>query len=166
MIANRMYRLSVLLFAVFFVPAVCHAHKVYVFAYVENGTVFTESGFSGNKPVTDGKLIVKDQKGNTILTGRPDEEGMFSFAVPNDLETGLEIILEAGTGHKGTWTVKQEEIQGGKKSKSSKESAVDRKNEEMKNPGILNIAAGIVLIFASFFALSYIRKKRNKGNKQ
>ena len=159
------YQFLAVLFAVFFIPAVCHAHKVYVFAYVENGTVHTESGFSGNKPVSDGKLIVKDQKGNTLLTGRPDEKGKFSFAVPEGLETGLLITLEAGTGHKASWTVKPEEIQGAENGKSSKNKAVERKKEKIRDPGIFNIAAGIVLIFASFFALSYIRKKRGRGTK-
>lgn len=163
MMGKRMYRLSALLFLMFFVPAVGHAHKVNVFAYVENGTVYTESRFSGNKPVTHGTLIVKDQKGNTLLTDRPDEEGMFSFAVPENLETGLVITIEAGTGHKGTWTVKPAEIEEGGRGKSSKGKAFERKKEEIKNPGILNITAGIVLIFASFFALSYLRRKKGKG---
>jgi nickel transport protein len=86
------------------------AHKVNVFAWVEEDTVHTQSKFSGGKKVKGGKIIVYDAKGNRLLEGKTNDRGEFSFKAPK--MTAMKIVLEAGMGHKGEWMIPEEEIRG------------------------------------------------------
>lgn len=85
------------------------AHRVNVFAWVEDDTVFVESKFAGGRKVTGGKIIVTDSKGTELLTGKTDDQGEFSFTIPQ--KTELKIILEAGMGHRAEWTIPASEIE-------------------------------------------------------
>jgi len=85
------------------------AHGVNVFAWVEGDTVHVESKFSGGRKVKDGKVVVRDLHGNDLLTGTTDAEGKFDFTVPR--LTDLKIVLIAGMGHRGEWTVPAAEIE-------------------------------------------------------
>jgi len=85
------------------------AHRVIVFAWVEGDTVFVESKFAGGRKVTGGKVIVTDSNGAELLTGKTDDQGEFSFKIPQ--KTELKIILEAGMGHRGEWTIPESEIE-------------------------------------------------------
>lgn len=85
------------------------AHRVTVFAWVEGDVVHTESKFSGGKPVKGGNVLVYDaQSGDKLLEGATDDKGEFSFKAPR--MTSLRIELIAGMGHKGEWTVSEEEF--------------------------------------------------------
>ena len=95
----------------FFWPGVSFAHKVSIFAWAEDGVVHTQSKFSGGKKVVNGKVEVFDQEGKRLLEGTTNTDGEFSFNAPAD--TDLEIVLTAGMGHKGSWTLAAEEIGGG-----------------------------------------------------
>lgn len=98
------------LFALLCVLAPCpaQAHRVTVFAWVEGGTVYTESKFSGGRRVSGGDMLVYDLEGNQLLSGKTDEHGEFSFAMPG--KTGMRIVLQAGSGHRGEWTIPAGEI--------------------------------------------------------
>jgi len=85
------------------------AHKVNVFAWVEGDTVYVESKFSGGKRVKGGMITVSDLQGNQFLDGKTNEKGEFSFKVPK--KTTLKIVLVAGMGHRGEWTIPVEEIE-------------------------------------------------------
>jgi nickel transport protein len=80
---------------------VAEAHKVSIFAWVEGGTVYTESKFSGGKKVNGGKVEVFDKAGTLLLEGQTDPQGQFSFPVPKVGD--LNIVLTAGMGHKNSW---------------------------------------------------------------
>lgn len=82
------------------------AHKLNVFAWVKGDIVYVESKLSGGKKIKQGKFIIYDPQGNSILEGITDDEGEFSFKVP--WKTTLKIVVIAGTGHKGEWTVPAE----------------------------------------------------------
>ncbi len=84
------------------------AHRVNVFAWVEGDTVYTESKFSGGKRVKGGEVLVYDAKGNLLLSGKTDTEGGFSFNIPQ--KTAMRIVLKAGTGHRGEWTIPRSEV--------------------------------------------------------
>lgn len=86
------------------------AHRVTIFAWVESDTVYTESKFSGGKRVNKGKIIVYNLHGKQLLEGETNEQGEFSFKLPE--KTALRIVLHAGTGHRAEWTVPLEEIEG------------------------------------------------------
>lgn len=85
-----------------------HAHKVSVFAWVEGNTVHTESKFSGGRHVNHGRIEVYDPQGTLLLEGRTDDQGRFSFPVPQ--KTDLRVELIAGTGHGNHWTIRAEEL--------------------------------------------------------
>ncbi len=86
------------------------SHKVYIYAWVEDNTVFTENYMSGKKPVKSGQITAYDLDGNILVEGKTDEKGKFSFKVLK--KSGMKIVLEAGTGHRAQWIVPIEEING------------------------------------------------------
>ena len=112
MVANRRWTQTILIFLVFFFLGVSpvRAHKVMIFAWVEGDTIFTESKFSGGKRVRKGDVTVYGLKGNRLLKGKTDEQGRFSFKIPE--KTALKIVLLAGMGHRAEWTVPLHEIKG------------------------------------------------------
>ncbi len=84
------------------------AHKVMIFAWVNGNTVHTESKFSGGRKVKSGKIEVFDPQGKLLLSGKTNEQGEFSFPVPQP--TALKIVLNAAMGHRGEWTISKDEI--------------------------------------------------------
>jgi len=90
-------------------PLPALAHKVIIFAWVEGDTVFTESKFSGGKRAINAQVQIFDREGKQLLEGKTDNKGEFSFKIPK--LTDLRIVLTAGTGHKGEWTIPESEIQ-------------------------------------------------------
>lgn len=85
------------------------AHKVSIFAWAEEGTVHTQSKFSGGKKVKNGKVEVFDTKGNLLLEGFTNGKGEFSFNAPAITE--MNIVLTAGMGHKNKWTLTADELE-------------------------------------------------------
>jgi nickel transport protein len=86
------------------------AHRVNVFAWVDGETIHVESKFFGGKKVKAGKVVVMDPRGVEMLSGLTNDQGQFSFRVPG--QSDLRIIITAGQGHQGEWTVRQTELQG------------------------------------------------------
>jgi nickel transport protein len=86
------------------------AHKVTIFAWVEGDMVYTESKFSGGRKAKNAPIEVFDGQGNKLLDGKTDENGEFSFRAPQ--KTEMKIVLVAGMGHKGEWTIPVEEFEG------------------------------------------------------
>ena len=80
------------------------AHKVSVFAWVEGKTVKGESKFSGGVRPMNAAIEVFNKKGELIYEGKTDEKGAFSFVPENPEE--MKIVLKAGTGHQGEWTLR------------------------------------------------------------
>jgi nickel transport protein len=86
------------------------AHKVSIFAWVDGDTVHTQSKFSGGKRPKDCTVVVYGMDGKQLLEGKTDENGEFSFKVPQ--KTGLKVVLKASMGHLAEWTIPAEEITG------------------------------------------------------
>ena len=84
------------------------AHKVNIFAYVDNGVVYTESYFPDGRPVENGAVEVYDSQGHKLLEGVSDKEGLFSFNIPK--KDDLTIVINASMGHKNNYFLKKEEI--------------------------------------------------------
>ncbi len=84
------------------------AHKVNIFAYVENDTVYTESYFPDGRKVEGGVIEVYDSQGNKLLEGTTDKNGMFNFKLPK--RDDLKIILNASMGHKNSYTLLADEL--------------------------------------------------------
>ncbi|HBR07188.1 MAG TPA: cobalamin biosynthesis protein CbiL [Desulfovibrio sp.] len=85
------------------------AHKVNIFAFAEAGVIHTESSFGGKRPVTRGTVEVHDAGSNELLlSGTTDDEGKWSFPIPEGFRTkkpDLLLIIKAGEGHQGQWQV-------------------------------------------------------------
>ncbi len=97
------------------------AHRVNVFAWVEGDTIYVESKFAGGKKVTSGKIVVTDPRGNPLLSGLTNDQGEFSFKVPQ--RTDLKIVLIAGQGHQAEWTLGAAEMEDLPSKTASDESA-------------------------------------------
>ena len=85
------------------------AHNVYIFAWIEGDTIFTESKFKGGKRVKNGKIGVFDAQGKLLLNGQTNDQGEFAFKIP--AKTEMKIVLQAGMGHRGEWTIAAEEFE-------------------------------------------------------
>ncbi len=86
------------------------AHNVTVFAWVDGETVHVESKFSGGRKPVAAPVEVYDTQGNLLLKGVTDDNGEFSFKVPEITE--MKIVLQAGMGHKGEWTILLSDLEG------------------------------------------------------
>ena len=92
----------------------CMAHRVNVFAFVDNDAVQVEASFSKSQKVKNGTLIVSDSAtGERLLEAVTDEQGLYRFRPSDDfLQTGhgLTILLLAGAGHQDSWQVEAEDL--------------------------------------------------------
>lgn len=95
--------LLLILLGSFLVAGIAQAHRVNVFAWAEGDMVYVESRFSGGKRISAGKIIVTDSRGVELLAGQTNSQGEFSFKRPQPTE--LNIILDAGMGHRAQWTL-------------------------------------------------------------
>jgi len=109
---SRGARISLLLLVLILATAASvQAHRVIIFAWVEDGTVYTESQFPGGAPVQGGEIEVRESSGETVLTGITDEEGIFSFDLDTLEEpTALKMVLKAGMGHQAQWELPLAEV--------------------------------------------------------
>ena len=89
-------------------PGMAMAHRVTIFAWVEGDTVYTESKFSGGKLVNGGEVLVYDLKGKELLSGKTNTQGEFSFKIPQ--KTAMKVVIQAGMGHRGEWTIPLSDI--------------------------------------------------------
>ena len=86
------------------------AHKVNIFAWVDGDTIHTRSKFSGGKRVKNSLVVIFDSEGNSLLEGKTNENGMFSFKILQ--KTELKVVLKASMGHMAEWKIPVEEIAG------------------------------------------------------
>ncbi|MGN1149593.1 MAG: hypothetical protein ACI4SY_02675 [Sutterella sp.] len=95
------------------------AHRVNVFAWTEGSRIETESKFAGGARVKNGRIRVEDAStGETLLTGRTAADGTFGFeptAAMTSAGHALRIVIEAGEGHRGEWTLESGELAGAAK---------------------------------------------------
>ena len=106
---NRRILIILAAFSVLFLSSQAMAHKVNVFAYVENGIVYVEGYFPDGRPVINGDIEVLDSKGQKLLKGTTDKEGKFSFPVP--ARNDLTIVINASMGHRAQFILKKNELE-------------------------------------------------------
>ena len=109
-------------------PSSAAAHRVSMFAWVESDTVHTRSKFSGGRVVKKGEVVVYDLDGNRLLSGKTDDQGEFSFRIP--VKVGMKVVIQAGTGHRGEWTIPYEEIGGPSELKAESAAPVENISEK------------------------------------
>jgi nickel transport protein len=94
------------MFAVLVIPA--HAHKVNIFAYVENGKIYTESYFPDGKAVENGTIEILDSQKQKVAEGVTDKHGKCVLPIPK--KDDLTIIINASMGHRNTFLLKKSEL--------------------------------------------------------
>ena len=128
---NKLYLILIFIFLIVMVINISvFAHKVIIFAYVEGDRVYTESYFSDGKKCVDSKIEVFDSQGNKLLEGLTDEEGKFSFEIPQ--EGDLKIVLTASMGHRAEYSIladELKEIAGSIKEELEEPVSSERKDE-------------------------------------
>ncbi|NLI83264.1 MAG: carboxypeptidase regulatory-like domain-containing protein [Deltaproteobacteria bacterium] len=87
---------------------IASAHKVNLFAYVENGQIFIESYFPDGKPAGGGAIQVLDSQNNKVAEGVTDKEGKCTLPVPK--KDDLTIVIDASMGHKNSFTLKKSDL--------------------------------------------------------
>jgi nickel transport protein len=134
--------LIIFIYFILLVGAPASAHKAIIFAWVDGDTVYTESKFSGGRRVKGGEVIVYDLDGNQLLKGKTNNKGEFSFKVTK--KTGMKIVLIAGMGHRGEWTIPQDEIQtvaaGETGTNISKEADVEKPEKKVRTEPVSGVS--------------------------
>ena len=131
---------ALVLMMLFASPAM--AHRVTVFAWIEDQTVHTVSKFPGGNKISGGTIKVYDDAGNLLVKGKTDDQGEFSFPIPE--KSALKIVMSAGPGHQGKWRLAEKEVRAalagkqvsdtaettGQKENSAKQIAPPEKTEK------------------------------------
>ena len=110
---NKPYLILIFIFLIIIMINIsAFAHKVNIFAYVEEGKIYTESYFSDGKKCVESKIEVFDNQGNKLLEGLTDKEGMFSFEIPAEDVIGgdLKLVLTASMGHRAEYIIRADEL--------------------------------------------------------
>jgi len=141
---------SLLMIGFWLFPALSHAHKIRVFAWVAGDTVTVESGFSGGRPLVLGTVDVQNAAtGASLLQGKTDEQGIFTFSLAETVkEKGMElrIIVSGGEGHRNEWLLQLKDTQhsAGQETNdpvaipSAPETQISEKNSDEKLRAILD----------------------------
>ena len=114
-------------------PSSALAHRVNVFAWVDGDTVHTESSFGGKKPVMGGEIVVYNADKKELVKGTTDDEGRFSFKVPEKSE--LTVVLNATMGHRAEWTISADELGAVPEKETSQEPKVQTGDKEAVQSG-------------------------------
>lgn len=149
------------------------SHKVITFAWVEDGQVRVEAGFGKGRPARSCEVLVLDSEGSRVAQGKTDDQGAWSFPVPDPVTSGLEVLLNAGAGHKGKWTIPVEELRTAENRAASDANANDtstisaglkEKQALEKGPslGRILLGIGIICLLAGGAALAGKRRQAKK----
>ena len=141
-----------------------YGHKVYIFAWVEGDSVYTESYFPGKKKVKGGLIRVFDPSGAKLLEGRTDDKGAFSFKIPQKAD--LRLVLEASMGHKTETILKAEEMTGGSSEPTASKVGVNEPEGLAKTPAADLEKIKVVVEEAIENKLSPIRKQLARMEKE
>lgn len=142
------------------------AHKVILFAWVEDGVIYTESQFGSKSKAKNCIIKVYNDKGDLVHDGKTDMKGKYSFKIPENIDSDLLLKLEAGPGHQAKWTLSKEELTEEPKDNKAK-VAIKEKNMAEKEkieagPSIFKIIGGIGIIFLLAFAAQFLKRKISK----
>lgn len=109
-------------FTTLFWPSYSFGHKINLFVWAENGIITAESSLSGGRTLVHGTVkVVNSLTEETILTGENDQNGTFSFAVPEEIlkqSPPLDIIVSGGDGHQAHWVIQAADYGGSAESAS------------------------------------------------
>ena len=136
------------------------AHKVIIFAWVEDGMIHTESSFGSKSMAKNCTITVFDEKGRVVHKGITDQNGKYSFKIPEKIDSDLILKLDAGTGHQAKWKLSKKELIP-TPSKKDIQKAMKEKEELEKAPSVFKIAGGILIVFLLALAAKFLKRKRS-----
>ncbi|MBI5522883.1 MAG: hypothetical protein HY910_09655 [Desulfarculus sp.] len=93
-------------------PGLAKAHKVNVFAYVEEGSIKGEGYFAGGDKAQSALVEIVDSQGRILGSAQTNGQGLFSLERPADATGPLRVVLKAGQGHQGEYTLGAAELGG------------------------------------------------------
>jgi len=126
--------MSYIIFIIFF-TSIAYAHKVNIYAYAEDGMVYSESYFSDGKKCKNSIIKVFDANtGEKLLEGKTDKDGKFSFKIPKI--TSLKLILCASMGHQDEYILNEDEIKAAIKSEKALKSKIKKDNNVQSSKSI------------------------------
>lgn len=95
-------------------PQPALAHRVFLFASVEQEAIVVDGRFSKSRPAQRAEVeIFEAQSGRLLLQGVTDSQGRARFAIPEELmrnPVDLRLILNAGEGHQARWRLSAAEL--------------------------------------------------------
>lgn len=138
--------------------SIAFAHKVIIFAWVEDGMIYTESSFGSKRKARDCAIKVFNENGMVIHQGQTDPKGNYSFKIPENIDSDLILKLEAGTGHQAQWKISKDELVT-KSSDQDIKTAMKKKENLEKSPSILKIITGIAIIFFLAMGVRFLKRK-------
>ena len=148
-----------LIFLIVIPVSLAHAHKVIIFAWVEDGMVFSESSFGSKREAKNCKVTVVNEKGDQVYTGITDKNGKFSFKIAENIDSDLTLNLDAGQDHKANWKIPVDELKL-VPSKDDIKKTMKIKQQLKKKPSIYKLLSGIGIIFLLAFVLKIFKKQR------
>ncbi|MDR2080614.1 MAG: hypothetical protein LBP54_01850 [Campylobacteraceae bacterium] len=127
-----------------FGAAVLSAHKLNLFLYDENGTLFIQSYFHKSAPCKNCEVKIEDENGviSELVT---DEEGRAQAKVAQSV---FSVSVDGGMGH---FVKENYELKSGK---SEQSSALP------KDMTWQNTALGLCIMAALFFILWFVKRKK------
>jgi len=158
----QLRQIAVLLTFLTLMPAgFVHAHKVIIFAWVEDGMIFSESHFGSKREAKNCNISVMNGEGELVLKGKSDNQGKYSFKIPENIKSGLVLDLDAGTGHKAHWKISENELSNNPSDDDIK-TAKETKAKLEENPSVYKTVTGIGIIFLLAMVLKFFKKGRKK----
>ncbi|MBU8910318.1 MAG: hypothetical protein KOO65_03525 [Desulfobacterales bacterium] len=141
------------------IPAsVAFAHKVIIFAWVEDGYIHTESSFGSKRKAKNSPITVFNEKGLIVHKGITDQEGKYSFKIPEKIDSDLVLKLDAGTAHQARWRIPENELVTVHSAKDT-QAAIMEKEKLEERPSIFKIITGIGIIFGLALAVKFLKRK-------
>ena len=83
-------------------------HAAIVWAYVENNMVFVEAFYPSGSKIQNAKVRVVDGQGATVVEGKTDSEGKYSYAPASKQKQTVVVI--AGESHVGDFELTEEDL--------------------------------------------------------
>lgn len=134
------------------------AHKVIIFAWIEDGMIHTESSFGSKRKAKESAITVIDEKGSIVHQGITDQEGKYSFKIPEKIDSDLILKLDAGTAHQAQWKISKNELVM-VHSIEDTQAAMKEKEKLEASPSVFKIIGGIAIIFGLALAVKLLKRK-------
>lgn len=84
------------------------AHGVSVFAYVEDGRIYSESYFQDGQAVAGATVEILDSRSQKVAEGITDQQGRCVLPIPKIDD--LTVVINAQLGHRSTFLLKQQDL--------------------------------------------------------